>query len=78
MKHAFQPLSKVNDAPTPRTARNPADMVRVLVFLTTGTLLLPAMATATSVVALIDNTNHRVVIASDCRVNRQLASLSRC
>ena len=42
------------------------------------TLFLPAMATATSVVALIDNTNHRVVIAADCRVNRQLASLSRC
>jgi hypothetical protein len=78
MKHAFQPLSKVPDAATPRTARNPADMVRLLVFLTTGTLFLPAMATATSVVALIDNTNHRVVIATDCRVNRILASLSQC
>jgi hypothetical protein len=78
MKHAFQPLSKVPDAATPRTARKPADMVRLLVFLTTGTLFLPAMATATSVVALIDNTNHRVVIAADCRVNRQLASLSQC
>ena len=53
-------------------------MVRCLVFLTTGTLFSPAVATATSVVALIDNTNHRVVIATDCRVNRQLASLSRC
>jgi hypothetical protein len=78
MKHAFTPLSKVPDATTPRTARNPGDMVRMLVFLTTGTLFLPAMATATSVVALIDSTNHRVVIAADCRVNRQLASLSQC
>jgi hypothetical protein len=78
MKHAVQPLSKVPDAATPRAARNPADMVRMLVFLTTGTLFLPAMATATSVVALIDNTNHRVVIAADCRVNRQPVSLSEC
>jgi hypothetical protein len=78
MKHAFKPLSKVPDAATPRTARNPGDMVRMLVFLTTGTLSLPAMASATSVVALIDSTNHRVVIAADCRVNRQLASLSQC
>ena len=53
-------------------------MVRLLVLLTTGTLFLPAMATATSVVALIDNTNQRVVIAADCLVNRQLASVSEC
>jgi threonine dehydratase len=53
-------------------------MVRLLVLLTTGTLSLPAVAIATSVVALIDNTNHRVVIAADCRVNRQLASVSKC
>ena len=39
---------------------------------------MPAVTAATSVVALIDNTNHRVVIAADCRVNRQLASLSQC
>jgi hypothetical protein len=78
MKHAFHLLSKVSDAASPRTARNPADVVRLLVFLTTGTLFLPALATATSVVALIDNTNHRVVIAADCRVNRRLASLSEC
>jgi hypothetical protein len=78
VKHLFHILSKVPDVARPRTKRNPADVVRWLVFLTTGTLFLPAMATATSVVALIDNTNHRVVIAADCRVNRQLASLSQC
>lgn len=78
MKHMFHLLSKVPYTAILRTARNPADMVRLLVFLTCGTLFLPAMATATSVVALIDNTNHRVVIAADCRVNRQLASLSQC
>src|SRR6266513_3223906 len=76
MKHLFQPLSEVPHAANPRTSRNPADIVRLLVFLTTGTLFLPAVTAATSVVALIDNTNHRVVIAADCRVNRQLASLS--
>jgi hypothetical protein len=54
------------------------DEVRLLVFLITGTLFLPALANATSLVALIDNTNHRVVIAADCRVNRQPASLSEC
>src|SRR6266550_4310474 len=78
MKHLFQPLSEVPHAANPRTSRNPADIVRLLVFLTTGTLFLPAVTAATSVVALIDNTNHRVVIAADCRVNRQLASLSQC
>jgi hypothetical protein len=78
MKHVFHLPSKAPDAASPRAARNPADVVRLLVFLTTGTLFLPAVATATSVVALIDNTNHRVVIAADCRVNRQLASVSQC
>ena len=78
MKHAFQRLSKIPDAASPWTELNPVDVVRMLVLLTTGTLFLPAVATATSVVALIDNTNHRVVIATDCRVNRQLASVSQC
>jgi hypothetical protein len=74
----LQFLFRVPDAASPRTARYPADVVRLLVILTTGTLFLPAVATATSVVALIDSTNHRVVIAADCRVNRQLTSLSQC
>jgi hypothetical protein len=80
MKRMFHNLSKVVDAARPQTTRNPADVVRLLIFilLTTRTLFLPALATATSVVALIDKTNHRVVIAADCRVNRQLASLSEC
>jgi hypothetical protein len=78
MKHVFHLLSTSPDAASPRTARSPADVVRLLIFLTTGTLFLPAVSTATSVVALIDNTNHRVVIAADCRVNRQLGSVSEC
>ncbi len=79
MKHVFHILSKIQYTGSPRTARNPADVVRrLLVFITTGTLFLPALASATSVVALIDKTNHRVVIAADCRVNRQLASVSEC
>jgi hypothetical protein len=78
MKRVFHTLSKVSDAASPRTAKRSGDVVRLLIFLTTGTFLLPALATATSVVALIDNTNHRVVIAADCRVNRQLVSFSEC
>lgn len=78
MKHVFHLLSKALDAASPRTARNPSDAVRQLVFLTTGTLFLPALATATSVVGLVDKTNQRVVIAADCRVNRQLDSVSEC
>jgi hypothetical protein len=78
MKRVVHILSKVSDAARPRTKRNPSDVIRLLVFLTNGTLLLPALATATSVVALIDKTNHRVVIAADCRVNREVDSLSEC
>ena len=78
MKRVFHILPKVLDAARPRTKRNPADVIRLLVFLTNGTLLLPAPATATSVVALVDKTNHRVVIAADCRVNREVDSLSEC
>lgn len=33
---------------------------------------------ATSVVALVDHANHRVVIAADCRVNRDEGSVSAC
>lgn len=78
MKRAFQFLSKVSGPARSWATRNSADVIRTLVFFMTGTLFLPAFATATSVVALIDNTNHRVVIAADCRVNRQLTSLSEC
>ena len=78
MKHVLQFLFRVPDAASPRTTRNSADALHLLVFLMTGIILLPALADATSVVALVDNVNHRVVIATDCRVNRQLASLSQC
>ena len=33
---------------------------------------------ATSVVALIDRANHRLVIAADCRVNRGIRPVSAC
>jgi hypothetical protein len=78
VKHMFCILSKVPDAARSRRKRNPADLVRLLVLLTTGTLFLPVLTTATSVVALVDNTNQRVVIAADCRVNGQIASVSEC
>jgi hypothetical protein len=74
----FHILSKVVDVARSRTTRNFADVARLFVFLMTGTMFLPALVDATSVVALIDNTNHRVVIAADCRVNRDLASVSQC
>ena len=78
MKQMFQQLSRIPGVASPRTTRNSADVVRLFVFLVTGIMFLPALVDATSVVALIDNTNHRVVIAADCRVNRQLASVSEC
>jgi hypothetical protein len=78
MKYVFHILAKVSDAARLQITQNPVRVLRLLVFLTSGTFFLPALATATSVVALIDKTNHRVVIAADCRVNRQLASLSEC
>jgi hypothetical protein len=78
VKRMFHILLRVPDAARSRTKTNPADVGRRLVFLLTGTLSLPALATATSVVALVDNTNQSVVIAADCRVNRQLASVSEC
>lgn len=42
------------------------------------TLIAPRAAEATSIVALIDKANHRVVIATDCRVNRPHGSMSAC
>jgi hypothetical protein len=80
MKRVFHNLTKVSGAAELRPVKDSAPVVRRLIFgfLTIGTLLLPTPANATSVVALIDNVNHRVVIAADCRVNRRLASLSEC
>jgi hypothetical protein len=78
MKCVFHTSSKVSNAASPGTAKCSVAVVRLLTVLTAGTLFWPSFATATSVVALIDNRNHRVVIAADCRVNRQLVSLSEC
>ena len=80
MKRVVATLAKRSAAARPRTIRAFSAVMGpvVLVFLTVRTLFLPAPANATSVVALIDNTNHRVVIAADCRVNRQFAARSEC
>jgi hypothetical protein len=44
-----------------------------------GSLLLASgRIEATSVVALIDRSNHRLIIAADCRVNRESSSISEC
>lgn len=79
MRRMFHTFWKASGSARRWTITIPAHMARrfIFVFLTTGTLL-PAPMVATSVVALIDKRNHRVVIAADCRVTRQLASLSEC
>lgn len=41
-------------------------------------LLVSARLEATSIVALIDRSNHTIVIATDCRVNRDSGSASKC
>lgn len=41
-------------------------------------LLVCARLEATSVVALIDRVNNRLIIAADCRVNRDSGSASKC
>jgi hypothetical protein len=53
-------------------------IVFVLAIAMAELLILPARAGGTSVVALIDKTNHRAVIAADCRVNRRSAARSEC
>ena len=44
-----------------------------------GSLLVAcARVEATSLVALVDRSNNRLVIAADCRVNRDSGSVSKC
>ena len=43
-----------------------------------GHFLFPVHLNATSVVALIDRANHRLVIATDCRVSRGARPVSAC
>jgi hypothetical protein len=52
--------------------------VGLLLFVTVAILFLPNRAIATSIVALIDGTNHRVVMAADCRVRFRSSSISEC
>jgi hypothetical protein len=73
-------LSLLNSSTAARrsTLRNSARAVDLLLFLTTAALFLPNAAIATSVVALIDGTSHRVVMAADCRVRLQSGSVPEC
>src|ERR1700676_1201557 len=48
------------------------------VVLVGGFLFFPAHLNATSVVALIDRTNNKLVIAADCRVDRDSGSRAGC
>jgi hypothetical protein len=48
------------------------------IFLTAATLIWPVSTSVTSVITPIDNANHRVVMAADCRVNRPVSSISEC
>jgi hypothetical protein len=80
MKLRVPTLAKISTGTEPLTTRDSAAAARmvILVFLLCGTLFLPAPNTATTVVALIDNANHRMVMATDCRVNQPASSISEC
>jgi hypothetical protein len=52
--------------------------VKTLVVLLGSLLAVPSRLEATSVVALIDPLTNRLVIAADCRVNRESGPLSEC
>jgi hypothetical protein len=57
-------------------ARSPRVMVTVLLV---GSLLVAcASVEATSLVAMVDRSNNRLIIAADCRVNLDSGSVSKC
>lgn len=80
MRRTSHTLIRISDATDPLTIKDSSGLICVFVlfFMLSEILFLPATATATSVVALIDKGNHRVVIAADCRVNRPGSSVSEC
>lgn len=80
MRRRSNALIRISDATEPLTIQGYSGLLRIFVlfFLLSGILFLPATVTATSVVALIDKGNHRVVIAADCRVNGPGSSVSEC
>jgi hypothetical protein len=80
MKRALHVVSGILGATRPQPTPNSGQVARALSFalLLAGTLLLPTSVRGTSVVALIDKTNHLLVIAADCRVNRPVNSISKC
>jgi hypothetical protein len=49
-----------------------------LALLLARAVLFPVSLSATSLVALIDKVDHKLVIAADCQVTRQLAQASEC
>jgi hypothetical protein len=53
-------------------------MVLNTILLAGGHFFFPTHLSATSVVALIDRANNKLVIAADCRVDRDSASTSEC
>lgn len=79
MRRLFHTFLKVSWAEKPCPILD-SGYARLLIFgfLTAARLFFIVPAMATSVVALIDNTHHRVVIAADCRVNRQWGSHAEC
>jgi hypothetical protein len=80
MGRAFPTMSNAGGPAGRREVWNSAHVVQLfaIVLLTATSLFLPAVGTATSFVALIDGTNHRLVVAADCRVSLRSASLSGC
>jgi hypothetical protein len=80
MRRRSQSLIRISGATEPLTIQDRSGLLRIFVlfFQLSGISFLPATATATSVVALIDKGNHSVVIAADCRVNRPGSWVSEC
>jgi hypothetical protein len=52
--------------------------VMVAVLLVGSLLVACARVEATSLVAMVDRSNNRLIIAADCRVNRDSGSVSKC
>jgi hypothetical protein len=69
---------KDNDLPAENATSGYLFRVKAAIPLLVGLLVCPGSRYATSVVALIDRTIKRLVIAADCRVDRDSGSTSAC
>ena len=80
MKQTFRHrnISAGTPAQTMMSTHYEVGVVVLLALLMLRVVVLPEPVGATSVVALMDRANQRVVIATDCRVNRTSSSLSEC